>query len=183
MSKSKKAKLQELSKSISERRGVPSRWVSTVNGRAAILSDTLVRSRQASYWCIRNVVFYSPKTVNMSRRPFFSIGSAWTKPLRRISWDITLWRSVDCFSSTTGTAQKWFNWNLLWFFLWSQACLHTGEDLPSSPEQSSFVICILSSSASDMSATSILLARHFTIYLSLSQQVALNVHVKRLLDN
>ena len=26
--------------------------------RAAILSDTLVRSRQASYWCIRNIVYF-----------------------------------------------------------------------------------------------------------------------------
>ena len=48
----------ELSNNISKRRGVPSRWVSAVNERAAILSDTLVRSRQASYWCIRNIVYY-----------------------------------------------------------------------------------------------------------------------------
>ena len=57
-SESKKAKLEELSNNVSERRGVPIRWMSAANKRAAILSDTLVRSRRAIYWCIRNIVYF-----------------------------------------------------------------------------------------------------------------------------
>ena len=54
----KRRSSMELSNNISKRRGVPSRWVSAVNKRVAILSDTSVRSRQASYLCIRNIVYY-----------------------------------------------------------------------------------------------------------------------------
>ena len=52
-SESKKAKLEELSNNISERR-----CELKANERAAILSNALVRSRHTSYWCIRNIVYY-----------------------------------------------------------------------------------------------------------------------------
>ena len=59
-SESEKAKLEELSNNISERRCElkANEPVRERSERAAILSDTLVRSRQASYCCIRNIVYY-----------------------------------------------------------------------------------------------------------------------------
>ena len=41
----KKAKLEELSNNISEKRGIPSRLVSAANERAGILSDLLLGER------------------------------------------------------------------------------------------------------------------------------------------
>ena len=56
-SESKRRSSVELSKNLSERRGLPSQWVSAANEQATTLFDTLVKSRQACYWCIRKIVY------------------------------------------------------------------------------------------------------------------------------
>ena len=59
----KKAQLEELSKNTSDRSEAE---------ETAILSDTLVRSRQASYCCIRKIVYYLPQMMVSRAGQLFS---------------------------------------------------------------------------------------------------------------